>query len=149
MRYEEVYSRFYVRISDPGFFQIPQADAYEMMNEWLHSALSEPYIKKLFTSLTINDEIMELSYTMNPSVDPDSDDMFLKEILSDYLVVCWMRRKIDTDINLSFILGGKEEKVLKDAYKTNIARVNDLERSIKKTIRDYRYNNSNLSEGSL
>ena len=138
MQYEEIYSRFHMKKHDPEFYN-DKCFAEETMKEWLHEVASIPYVRQTFSTLELDDENEELTYTLINSVDEATDDDFVKRIFSDGFVICWMRPKVETAVNLAFIIGGKDEKKLHDNYKVNIERLEQLERKLKKYIRDYGY----------
>lgn len=143
MTYEEIYSQFYSKIEDNTFFQKYSKDeAYDVMRTWLHSIAAIPYFKKCFSSLTLDDEILELTFELANSVDDDSDAYFVKDMFAQGMVICWMQQKIDKVVNLSAVIGGKEEKAMLNNYKNNIARLESLKVQFRKIIRDYGYANN-------
>ena len=148
MTYDKIFSRFYNLMDDPSFFKLPQDFAYDKMRSWLHDAASTPYIRKKFSQLKLNDVILELTYSLIDSVDVDSDEDFVINIFAQYMVIAWMKPQIDNAVNLARVIGGKEEKNIQNNYKSNIERVDSLERKLRKFIRDYGYeNNSYISGG--
>lgn len=148
MTYEEIYSQFYSKIDDPTFFKKYSKDeAYDLMRVWLHSVVALPYLKKRFSSISLDDEILELTFVLENPIDEDSDDYFVKDILAQGMVICWMQQKIDKAVSLATVVGGKEEKTILNNYKNNIARLNDLKVQFRKIIRDYGYlNNEYIGE---
>ena len=140
MTYEEIFSQFYSKETDHTFFQKYSKDeAYELMNNWLHSIAGIPYVRKCFSTITLDDEILELTFVLKKSIDEDSDNYFVKDIFAQGLVICWMQQQIDKITSLATVIGGKEEKTILNNYKNNIARLNSLENKLRKTIRDYGY----------
>ena len=140
MTYEEIYSQFYSRIDDPTFFQKYSKDeAYDLMRVWLHSVVAEPYIRKCFSSISLDDEILELTFQLNNPVDDDSDNYFVNNIFSQGMVIGWMQQKIDKAVALAQVVGGKEEKTILNNYKNNMARLKELKIQLRKFIRDYGY----------
>lgn len=148
MTYEEIYSQFYSKETDPTFFtKYSKDEAYDLLRDWLHSLVGIPYIKKCFSTITLDDELMELTFELANPVDDDSDNYFVKDIFSQGLVICWMQQKVDNVVNLSVVIGGKDEKTILNNYKANITRLEDLKIQLRKTIRDYGYiNNSYIGE---
>ena len=148
MTYEEIYSQFYSKETDPTFFtKYSKDEAYDLLKDWLHSLVGIPYIKKCFSTITLDDELMELTFQLANPVDDDSDNYFVKDILSQGLVICWMQQKVDNIVNLSVVIGGKDEKTILNNYKANITRLEDMKIQLRKTIRDYGYiNNSYIGE---
>ena len=148
MTYDKIFSRFYNLMDDPSFFKLPQDFAYDKMRSWLHDAASTPYIRKKFSQLKLNDVILELTYSLIDSIDTNSDDDFVISIFAQYMVIAWMKPQVDNAVNLARVIGGKEEKNIQNNYKSNIERVDSLERKLRKFIRDYGYeNNSYISGG--
>lgn len=146
--YEKIYSRFYRLVNDPKFFDLEESYAYELMCGWLHDAISDPYIRKIFSSITLDDEIMLIDFSLSTSIDEFSDEEFVISVFAQYMVIQWMKPKIESVLNTAFVLGGKEEKKIQANYKNNIERLDSLEIKLKKYIRDYGYEyNSYLSGG--
>lgn len=152
MTYEEIYSSFYLKETDPEFFKkLSKEDAYERMRGWLHSVAAMPYVRKRFSTLTLNDELYELTFELVNSIDKTdnkaSDTEFVKEVFAQGMVICWLKKEVDSVFNTVKFMGTKEEKVMLNNYKPNIERLDALERNLKKFIRDYSYfNNSYIGE---
>jgi hypothetical protein len=142
MKYEEIYSRFYLKETDPSLFKLSKEDAYERMCGWLHSVAAIPHVRKCFSTLTFNDELEELTFSLTHFRDEDSDKDFVIEVFAQGMVISWMRPQIEKNINLAVVIGGKEEKSMLNNYKNNIARLETLEKNLKKFIRDYGYLNN-------
>ena len=140
MKYEEIYSRSYMKRYDPGFYEDKEF-AYDTMKEWLHEIVAFPWVRKIFSSIILDDVLEELTFELVNSVDEQSDNDFVIKLFTDGFVICWMRPKIDTAINLATVIGGKDEKKLISNYQANIDRLNSLELKLKKYIRDYGYIN--------
>lgn len=149
MTYETIYERFYTLMTDSNFYKLSENDAYDLMNGWIHNAVSDPYIKKLFLYIELNDEIMELKYQLRNSVDKYSDNEFVVGIFSQYMIISWMKPKVDNAINLATMIGGKEEKMLQSNYKSNIARLEYLEKKLRRYICDYGYENNDYLTGGV
>ena len=144
MTYEEIYSQFYVKQTDPTFYnKYSKDEAYDVMKNWLHSIVAIPYVRKCFSSITLDDELLELTFELVNPVDDFSDNYFVKDILAQGLVICWMQQEIDKIVNLSVVIGGKDEKKILDNYKNNMARLQELKVQFRKIIRDYGYINNN------
>lgn len=140
MTYEEIYSQFYSKETDPTFFKMySKEEAYELMRNWLHSIVAIPYVRKCFSKITLDDEILELTFQLENSIDEDSDRYFVKDIFAQGMVICWMQQKIDKAVSLATVIGGKEERSILNNYKNNMARLQELKLQLKKTIRDYGY----------
>ena len=149
MTYDRIFSSFYPLVTDKDFFNLPENYAYELMSGWLHSAVSVPYIRKIFNTITLDDEVMECEYKLKNPIDEDSDNDFVLNVLSQYMVIQWLKPKVDSQMNIARMIGGKEEKNLQANYKPSMERLKDLELNLRKFIRDYgTENNSYLSGGT-
>ena len=147
MNYEEIYSQFYSKETDPNFFRkYSKEEAYELMRIWLHSIVAMPHVMKCFSTITLDDELLELTFELVNSINEYSDSCFVKDILAQGMVICWMQQQIDKAVSLATVVGGKEEKTILNNYKNNISRLESLERKLKKTIRDYGYYNTDIGE---
>ena len=147
MNYEEIYSQFYSKKTDPTFFhKYSKNEAYDLMKEWLHDIVALPHVKKCFSSIFLDDDLLELTFELVNSVDEDSDNFFVKNIFVQGLKICWLEQQVDNYINMATSIGGKEEKVLINNYKPNMDRLEKLQLKLKKTIRDYGYYNTDIGE---
>ena len=143
MTYEEIYSQFYSKKTDLTFFKKYSKDeAYELMRTWLHSIVAIPYVRKCFSTITLDDEILELTFVLKKSIDEDSDNYFVCDILAQGMVICWMQQKIDKAVSLATVIGTKEERTILNNYKNNMARLRELKVQFRKIIRDYGYVNN-------
>lgn len=149
MTYDEIFSRFYQLIDDPSFFKLPQDYAYDSMKSWLHETIAEPYIRKIFSSIQLDDEIMVCTYTLNTSIDEASDKDFVISVFAKSMVIQWMKPKVESQKNILNMIGGKEEKALRLPYKQNIERLDSMELKLRKFIRDYGYENNSYLGGDL
>lgn len=140
MKYEDIYSRSYMKKYDPKFYEDKEF-AYETMKEWMHEIIALPYVRSAFSKATFDDIGEEFTFSLVHSVDADSDNEFVKKLFSDGFVICWMRPQVDSVLNLAVVIGGKDEKKIQSNYKTTIERLDSLERKLKKYVRDYGYFN--------
>lgn len=140
MEYEEIYSRSYMKKYDPNFYE-DKKFAYETMKEWIHEIAAFPYVRRIFSELTLDDDLEELTFTLVNSVDEQSDNDFIIKLFTDGFVICWMRPKVDSILNNVVIIGDKDTKRLQSNYKLTIDRLDSLELKHKKLVRDYGYIN--------
>lgn len=71
--FESIYSRFYLRVEDYNMIGLKESLVNEMMNGWMRSTLSKPYVRRLFDTLTIDEDMEELGYTMKFPVSDEED----------------------------------------------------------------------------
>lgn len=147
MDYELIYGKFLSKIDDPKLLTYDEEALYEILYDYLTSTLANPDIRKLFKTLSVDDEGKKVIYTMNVSIDEYSDTNFILEIIAKGMVIQWMTQKLDTALSLATVIGGKEEKMIRNEYKNNMARLKELKVELKKMIRDSNYiDNSYIGE---
>ena len=137
--YETIFSRVLNKINDQIELSLDENDLLEIYTERLHSVVGKPRVRRLFSSISLDDEIQEMTFTLNNSVDEESDKDFVLEILSLGMAVEWLQPQVDSVIHTSVMIGGKEEKKLLDNHKNMIERLDSMKKEQNKMIRDYGY----------
>lgn len=137
--YETIFSRARGRISDPKELSLDENDLLEIYTERLSNVIANPRVRRLFSSLTLDDEIQQLDFTLNNSVDETADMNFVIGILVLGMTIEWLQPQVDSIMHTSVMIGGKEEKKLLDNHKNMIDRLNSMKTELNKRIRDYGY----------
>ena len=139
LSYSTLFSRVLNKINDPKELSLDENDLLEIYTERLHSVVGKPRVRRLFSSVSLDDEIQEMTFTLNNSVDEDSDTDFVLEVLSLGMAIEWLQPQVDSVIHTSVMIGGKEEKKLLDNHKNMIDRLDSMKKEQNKMIRDYGY----------
>ena len=139
LSYSTLFSRVLNKINDQKELSLDENDLLEIYTERLHSVVGKPRVRRLFSTLTLDDEIQEMTFTLNNSVDEESDKDFVLEILSLGMAIEWLQPQVDSVIHTSVMIGGKEEKKLLDNHKNMIDRLDSMKKEQNKMIRDYGY----------
>ena len=139
LSYSTLFSRVLNKINDPKELSLDENDLLEIYTERLHSVVGKPRVRRLFSSISLDDEIQEMTFTLNNSVDEESDKDFVLEILSLGMAIEWLQPQVDSVIHTSVMIGGKEEKKLLDNHKNMIERLDNMKKEQNKMIRDYGY----------
>lgn len=136
--YSDIFSRFLLKVTD---YDLPQIDEYlvnEMMTQWLHSTLSRPYIRRLFSSIEVDDDIEEIEFELNNPTSDDEDQEFVEEVLAEGLVVQWLKPQYRSKLNTQQVYSNSEQKYYSQA--PHAAEVKEMykeaERGVRKMIRD-------------
>ena len=137
LSYSTLFSRVLNKINDPKELSLDENDLLEIYTERLHSVVGKPRVRRLFSSISLDDEIQEMTFTLNNSVDEESDKDFVLEILSLGMAIEWLQPQVDSVIHTSVMIGGKEEKKLLDNHKNMIDRLDSMKKEQNKMIRDY------------
>ena len=139
LSYSTLFSRVLNKINDQKELSLDESDLLEIYTERLHSVVGRPRVRRLFSSLSLDDEIQEMTFTLNNSVDEESDKDFVLEILSLGMAIEWLQPQVDSVIHTSVMIGGKEEKKLLDNHKNMIERLDSMKKEQNRMIRDYGY----------
>lgn len=139
LSYSTLFSRVLNKINDPKELQLDTDDLLSIYTERLHSVVGKPRVRRLFSFLTLNDKNQEMTFTLNNSVDEDSDTDFVLEVLALGMAIEWLQPQVDSVIHTSVMIGGKEEKKLLDNHKNMIDRLDSMKKEQNKMIRDYGY----------
>lgn len=139
LSYSTLFSRVLNKINDPKELSLNENDLLEIYTERLHSVVGKPRVRRLFSSISLDDEIQEMTFTLNNSVDEESDTDFVLEVLSLGMAIEWLQPQVDSVIHTSVMIGGKEEKKLLDNHKNMIDRLDSMKKEQNKMIRDYGY----------
>lgn len=139
LSYSKLFSRVLNKINDPKELQLNTDDLLSIYTERLHSVVGKPRVRRLFSTISLDDEIQEMTFTLNNSVDEESDTDFVLEVLSLGMAIEWLQPQVDSIIHTSVMIGGKEEKKLLDNHKNMIERLDSMKKEQNKMIRDYGY----------
>ena len=137
LSYSTLFSRVLNKINDTKELSLDESDLLDIYTERLHSVVGKPRVRRLFSSISLDDEIQEMTFTLNNSVDEESDKDFVLEILSLGMAIEWLQPQVDSVIHTSVMIGGKEEKKLLDNHKNMIERLDSMKKEQNKMIRDY------------
>ena len=136
---ETIFSRTRGRINDPKELSLDENDLLEIYTERLSNVIANPRVRRLFSSLTLDNEIQQLDFTLNNSVDETADMNFVVGILVLGMTIEWLQPQVDSIMHTSVMIGVKEEKKLLDNHKNMIDRLDSMKTELNKRIRDYGY----------
>ena len=108
--YDDIFSRFMVRVTDYGLAAQDEYLAGQMMQSWLHSVLAKPMVRRLFSSIVADDDVEEVEYEMKESLDEDSDKEFVEEMLAVGMVISWVSPQYHSVLSTSQIFTNSEQK---------------------------------------
>ena len=139
--FDEIFSCFLLKVTDYKFINEPEDVTNAFMIGWLHSALSKPYIRRVFSNIEINDDTRTINFQIKNSVDAKTDIDYIQELVASAMVVEWMEPKVKSVLNMAQMYGGKEQKFFSQAahLKENKAMLDDQKAEIRKMIRDHGY----------
>jgi len=108
--YDEIYSRFYLRVKDYEMSGLSEKLVKEMLNGYLRSTLSKPMVRRLFLSVVMDDDMEEVEYELRDALDEDSDKDFVEEVLGLGMVSEWASPRYHSTLLTSQLLSNSEQK---------------------------------------
>lgn len=109
--YDEIYSRFYLRVKDYEMSGMKESLVKEMLNGYLRSVISKPMVRRLFSSVTMDDDVGEIDYELRDQLDEESDKDFVEEVLSLGILECWASPKYNSTLLTSQMFSNSEQKL--------------------------------------
>lgn len=141
--YENIYSRFLQKVTDYDFVKLDTDDAYAMMNDWIKQTAQKPFVRKLFSSISFDHDVMKVNYEMNESYSGDEEfsKEFVENMFASGMVVQWLEPRVKSVINISQMVSDKERQFYSQAQ--HLSQLKDMlqteEENMRKLIRDYSY----------
>lgn len=149
LSYDEIFSSFLGYVTDYTLANIDFQDATDMMCEWLRKAYSKPYLRRLFSSAVLDDELQMFTFEMTFQYSEDEDISFTTDVLAKGMVIEWLQPQVKSRLMTSQFFGGKEQKWFSQAQHISELRglLEDITLEQRKMIRDRGYiNNSYLGD---
>lgn len=108
--YDAVFDKFIGSVTDYDLTSMDTSDAYSLMTECLHKALSETYLRRLFETVNTDDDVQVLTFTMKIETDENADLEFATSAISKWMVYEWLHNQVNSKTNTMQLLAGKEQK---------------------------------------
>ena len=139
--FDELYSRFYLRVEDYNIVGLEEKVVTNMMNGWIKSTLSKPYVRRLFDELDFDEDIGELEYEMKLPVSEEEDKDFVEEVIALGMVVEWLSPKYHSTLLTSQMFSNGDQKYYSQA--NHMTELKDMyhraQNNLRKLIRDRGY----------
>ena len=139
--FEDIFSRFLLKVTDYNFVRLEEDTVNEMMIGWLKATLSKPYVRRIFSSLTIDEDFEEIEFELKNPVDEQSDADYVEELVATGMVVEWVTPQVNSVINTQQMLSGKEVKFYSQSQHLAELKglLSDSNQALRKMIRDHGY----------
>ena len=139
--FDELYSRFYLRVEDYNIVGLEEKVVTNIMNGWIKSTLSKPYVRRLFDELDFDEDIGELEYEMKLPVSEEEDKDFVEEVIALGMVVEWLSPKYHSTLLTSQMFSNSDQKYYSQA--NHMTELKDMyhraQNDLRKLIRDRGY----------
>lgn len=141
IQFETVFNYFLGYVTDFDFLELDESDLAELEVEYLHKALSKPYLRRLFSSLSIDDDGEEVTFEMVNATDDDQDGDFVSDILAKSMVVEWLQPQVKSKLNTAQMFTGKNRTWYSQANHISELRamLEEAQLDVRRTIRDRGY----------
>ena len=152
IKYEDIFSQFLGLVEDNKFWTQDENDVNELLVELLHKAVYTSYVYRLFSSVSTEDPTQMLVFELAHSENEIGDKYFIITAIAKWMKYEWLSPQLNTVVNTSMILAGKEQKWFSQA--NHIAELREMTelayREARSFIRDRGYiSNDYLSKGGL
>lgn len=115
LKYDEIFSRFYTRVTAYDFWDMDEALVKDYQTSWLQGAYSKPFVRRIFSEFAADDAYKEIGFELTNSIDESSDQSFVLEILSLGMAIEWLEPKVNSFLNIMPMVASKEEKFYSQA----------------------------------
>lgn len=109
--YDAVFDKFIGSVTDFDLTSMDTSDAYSLMTEYLHKALSETYLRRIFDSVELDDDVQMLKFEMKIPTDDNADLEFVTSAISRWMAYEWLHNQVNSKTNTMQLLAGKEQKL--------------------------------------
>ena len=151
LKYDDIFSSFLGDVTDYNIVNLSITDATELMQEYLHKALSETYVRRLFSSVELADDVQTMIFEMKRVGDEIADKEFVTHMLGKWMTYEWIHNQVRSVLNTSQFFGGAEQKWFAQA--NHLSQLKELQEQIyseaRNFIRDKGYIENSYLEGGI
>lgn len=139
--FNEIYSRFFLKIKDYDLAGLSEKIVNEMLLGYLHSVTAKPMVRRIFSSIALDDDMEEIEYELRIPLDENSDKDFVEEVFATGMVEQWCNPKYQSTLLTSQIFTNSEQSFYSQA--AHLAEMKELltkaQTDLRKLIRDRGY----------
>lgn len=151
LKYDDIFSSFLGDITDYDLVNLSITDATELMTEYLHKAVAETYVKRLFSSVELADDVQTMTFEMKRVSDENLDKEFVTHMLGKWMTYEWIHKQVRSVLNTAQFFGGAEQKWFAQA--NHLSQLKELQEQIyseaRNFIRDKGYIENSYLEGGI
>lgn len=115
--------------------------ANEILNGYLKATLSKPMVRRLFSSVSMDDDVEEIEYELRDVLDDISDKDFIEEVLVLGMTCEWASPRYQSTLLTSQLLTNSEQKFYSQAQQLSEMKAlyEKTQTDLRKLIRDRAY----------
>lgn len=132
--YEEILSRLLTKIEAYDFIDMTNNQIEEYLSDWIKSVSANPYLRKQFSSLTVDSDSSEISFELSYPIDDGYDQDFVVELFSLGVGLKWLQPKINSIQHIAQLFGSNDEKFY--SQKEHLSGLLELQKRWKKEFDD-------------
>ena len=145
IEFDTIFSGFLSQTQAYELLSLQEDDAKQKLEAWLKSVKSNPRVRKLFTSFTIDADIETIECELKNKVDDEADADFVTEMLALGMVSKWVSEQYKSVKNTAQYIGSGQKKFYSQA--NHMTELREMEANARSQfygfIRDHgTYNNS-------
>lgn len=138
--YNDIFSKFLLKITDPSIVSMPEETVFELMKEYIHSTIANPYFQDVFASINYDDTEEILTYELEyPTKQETTDKLFVEDIISRGMVIAWLEPQVKSVVNIHQMFSGKEQKFYSQSNHIAELRgmLSDAQKDLRRVIEDH------------
>jgi len=141
IQFETIFNYFLGYMTDFDFLGMSVSDVEALEVEYLRKSLSKPYLRRLFSSLSIDEDGEEIVFELRNATDDDQDSDFVSDILAKSMVVEWLQPQVKSKLNTAQMFTGKNRTWYSQANHISELRamLEDAQLDVRRMIRDRGY----------
>lgn len=109
--FSDIRSRFYLRVEDYKITGLDEEIVNEMLSGYIRSVISQPFVRRLFSSINMDTDVGEIEYEMRESWDDGSDQDFVEELIARGMVCEWLSPQVNSMLNTRQFFSNSEQKL--------------------------------------
>ena len=149
IEFDTIFSSFLSQTQAYELLSLQEDDAKQKLEAWLKSVQSNPRVRKMFSSFTVDTDVETIECEMKNKVDDEADADFVTEMLALGITWKWVGEKYKSIRNTAQYIGSGQKKFFSQA--NHMAELREMDANARSQfygfIRDHgTYNNSYIKE---
>lgn len=144
-----IFDYFLGYITDYDYLSLDESDISTLELEYIKKSVAKPYMRNLFSSITIDEDEEVVSFEMAYPTTDENDESFVSDILAKAMVIQWLQPQVRSKLNTAQMFTGKQRTWYSQANHLAELRsmLEDTQLDVRRMIRDRGFiHNSYLEE---
>lgn len=110
IEYDGILSRLLTKVEAYDFLDLTNSQIEEYLSDWIKGVSANPYLRKQFSSLVVDNDSSEISFELSYPIDDEYDQDFVVELFAVGVGLRWLQPKINSIQHISQLFGSSDEK---------------------------------------